>query len=37
MKKLMNASAAFVDEMLDGLVGANPSLRRSSLSERVWL
>ncbi len=35
MKKLMNEPTAFVDEMLDGLIAANPSLRRSSLSERA--
>ncbi|KAA0590352.1 dihydroxyacetone kinase-like protein [Azospirillum lipoferum] len=29
MKKLMNSADAFVDEMLDGLVAACPSLRRS--------
>ena len=32
MKKLMNSADGFVDEMLDGLVAANPSLVRE---ERV--
>lgn len=35
MKKLMNAPAAYVDEMLDGLIAANPSLRKSEASARV--
>jgi dihydroxyacetone kinase-like protein len=35
MKKLMNAPADFVDEMLDGLVAANPSLKRDGASGRV--
>ena len=35
MKKLMNKPADFVDEMLDGLVGANPSLARDGAGGRV--
>jgi dihydroxyacetone kinase-like protein len=35
MKKLMNAPDAFVDEMLDGLSAAHPSLVRDAASTRV--
>lgn len=35
MKKLMNNASAFVDEMLDGLVSANPSLALSGETGRV--
>jgi dihydroxyacetone kinase-like protein len=35
VKKLMNRPDAFVDEMLDGLCLAHPSLRRSGASGRV--
>jgi len=35
MKKLMNAPADFVDEMLEGLVAANPSLVLDGESRRV--
>jgi len=35
MKKLMNRPEHFVDEMLDGLVGANPSLSRGGENGRV--
>ncbi len=35
MKKLMNDPSNFVDEMLDGLVGANPSLSRGGSAGRV--
>ena len=35
MTKLMNDSANFVDEMLDGLVDANPQLARSGSTRRV--
>lgn len=35
MKKLMNEPGAFVDEMLEGLVGANPSLALGGQTARV--
>ena len=35
MKKLINNPVDFVDEMLDGLTAANPSLRRDGASGRV--
>jgi dihydroxyacetone kinase-like protein len=35
MKKLMNDPSTFVDEMLEGLVAANPSLKRDGASGRV--
>jgi dihydroxyacetone kinase-like protein len=35
MKKLMNDPSNFVDEMLEGLVAANPSLKRDGASGRV--
>lgn len=35
MKKFMNAPADYVDEMLDGLVAAHPSLERVGASRRV--
>lgn len=35
MKKLMNKPSGFVDEMLEGLVGANPSLALGSETGRV--
>lgn len=35
MKKLVNATANYVDEALDGLVAAHPELRRTGESNRV--
>lgn len=35
MKKLINDPSAYVDEMLDGLVAAQPSLRRDGTAGRV--
>ncbi len=35
MKKLINDPSAYVDEMLDGLVAAQPSLRRDGAAGRV--
>jgi dihydroxyacetone kinase-like protein len=35
MKKLMNDPSNFVDEMLEGLVAANPSLKRDGAAGRV--
>ena len=35
MKKLMNTADRFVDEMLDGLVAAHPSLKRTTPGGRV--
>ena len=35
MKKLMNKPSGFVDEMLDGLVAANPSLALGGDTGRV--